>query len=246
MYQSGRSSDSRIGRCQASIASRQRGASSSACRGQVECPLAGLAPLPRIALPPTPAGPELDDGEVPGDREAERPTLAGCQLDGGGDGSPEQLAGAARAAVDRRVRAGRRSRSRPTARWSARASKRSRTVTVTPGARDAATANVPRRPDGAPTGAWRIAPSTSWDRTVSCQAPASAGWRGSAAGSAQLSMIPTVRGSGPGFSTHHSKAPTGSALDTRSPAMTGLSCSPTSRTPSALGSNACHARGKRA
>ena len=60
---------------------------------------------------------------------------------------------------------------------------RSRTVTVTPGARDAARANVPRRPDGAPTGAWRIAPSTSGDATVSCQAPASAGWRGSAAGS---------------------------------------------------------------
>ena len=56
----------------------------------------------------------------------------------------------------------------------------------------------------------------------SCHAPARGRRRGSAAGSCQVSMIPTVSGSGPGFSTHHSKTPTGRALDSRSPAMTGL------------------------
>ncbi len=65
-------------------------------------------------------------------------------------------------------------------------------------------------------------------------------------GSAHESISPTVSGSGPGFSTHHSKTPTGRALDSRSPAITGESCSPVRRIPSWSGSNACQARGKSA
>ena len=83
---------------------------------------------------------------------------------------------------------------------SAAASNRDRTVTVRPGSRDAAKANVPRRPGGASAGAWRITPATSVVDADSCQAPAGAGVVGSAAGSCQVNMIPTVSGSGPGFS----------------------------------------------
>ena len=69
--------------------------------GEVERPLAGPAPRPRVALPPAPAGAELDDREVPGDRETKRPSLARCEVDGRSDGCSERLAGRTRASVVR-------------------------------------------------------------------------------------------------------------------------------------------------
>ena len=57
---------------------------------------------------------------------------------------------------------------------------------------------------------------------------------------------PPGPGPGPGCSPPHAMPPTGSALRSRSPPMTGESCSPTRRTPTSSGSKVCHARGNRA
>ncbi len=53
---------------------------------QVPGAQAGPAPVARVALPPAPTTAELDDREVPGEGESDRPALAGRQVRGGGHG----------------------------------------------------------------------------------------------------------------------------------------------------------------
>ena len=78
-YQSGRAGSSRYGACQASIARAPGRRLGEGVPREVDRARAGPAPRLRVALPPAPAGAELDDRQVPGDREPDRPPLAGRQ-----------------------------------------------------------------------------------------------------------------------------------------------------------------------
>ena len=129
---------------------------------------------------------------------------------------------------------------------SASGSKAARAVSATPSASSAAMANVPRRAVGPPPGSPQFARRACRPpRTTRCGRPGAGPAPGR--GSAQVKRSPTVNGSGPGFSSHHSRTPTGRALDSRSPPITGDSCSPRRRTPPVTsGSKVCHARGNSA
>ena len=79
-----------------------------------------------------------------------------------------------------------------------------------PSAARAAIANVPRRAVGASgPGSSSVTPRASPERSTSCRRPGAGPELGPPGGSAQLNRSPTVSGSGPGFSTHHSNTPTG-------------------------------------
>ena len=158
LYQSGRSSDSSTGRCQASIAARHVGVSASACPARSKA--AHRSGPSRGCSASTSGGP-------PRTRPSAGPTRSRT-------GSIAARPAPARRSPRRPHRSPRRPRSaaivvgsrRPSAAKSAHSSRsgpsnRDRTVMETPGSRDAAMANVPRRPGGASVGAWRIAPPTS-------------------------------------------------------------------------------------
>ena len=118
---------------------------------------------------------------------------------------------------------------------SVQGSKAARVVRVQSSSARAARASVPRSPVGAPAraspnripamarpaSALRVPFVPSAAETASCGRPGAIPASGPPGGSAQVARSPTVSGSGPGFSTHHSKTPTGRALRSRSPADHG-------------------------
>ena len=132
---------------------------------------------------------------------------------------------------------------------SATGSNEARAESCQPSSASAAKASVPRNAVGpsGPVSPKRTPITAAPSMTTVWGRPGAIPWSGPPGGSAQVPRSPTVSVSVPGFSTHHSKTPTGSALRSRSPAMTGESCSPTSRTPPRTsGSKDCHARGNSA
>ena len=206
------------------------------------------APSPRVALPPAPSGAELDDRQVPGDREPDRPALARGEHRGRRDrGADADRRPIAAATARRRGPAGRRRRSPPTGPRSATGSNAGARCSSTPS---------PPAPRSTACRAGRSArrrpASPSSTASASRPRPPRGAGRGggrtrAANGSAQVNRSPTVNGSGPGFSTHHSKTPTGRALRSRSRAMTGRQLlADEAHAARTSGSNACHARGNSA
>ena len=129
---------------------RARPASPRGRGGEVPGARAGPAPVPRVALPPSPTGPELDHRQVPGEREPDRPALAGSEAVVAATAAP-----AGPAAGDS-ARAGGAASRRPSvaksvhSSVSASGSNAARAVTSQPSAASAASANVPRSAVGAP------------------------------------------------------------------------------------------------